>query len=175
MLEEAHGIALASGPFLSDTGVEESDLTDVLESERNGEERFDPKSVSDGRRLVLAEIVRRQGQDKFRQSLMKAYSNKCAMTGCDTSWVLEAAHVTPYRGSGTNSLQNGLLLRADVHTLFDLSLVSVSPSDRTIQISKALQSSIYWELQNRPLRQTTPAELQPSEAALALHFSQFKP
>src|ERR1700722_13744752 len=42
-------------------------------------------------------------------------------------WVLEAAHITPYMGASTNSLLNGLLLRADIHTLFNLGLISIDP------------------------------------------------
>ncbi|EAN8121017.1 HNH endonuclease, partial [Salmonella enterica] len=55
--------------------------------------------------------------------------------------VLEAAHIHPYLGEKTNVVSNGLLLRADVHTLFDLGLLWVNPADLRIGIAEALRHS----------------------------------
>ncbi|WP_210769191.1 HNH endonuclease [Occultella kanbiaonis] len=79
----------------------------------------------DRRERTLAEIAIRRGQGKFRDSLLAAYDRRCAVTGCTTVAVLEAAHISPYRGAHTNAVANGLLLRADIHTLFDLNLLTV--------------------------------------------------
>ena len=59
---------------------------------------FDPTDMVDGRKKVLAEVVCRQGQPKFRQALIDAYEGKCAVTGCDVEAVLEAAHIVSYSG-----------------------------------------------------------------------------
>lgn len=76
---------------------------EVRQSQRSVESKalavaFDPTSVADGRKKVLAEVARRQGQGKFRTALYEAYGGKCAISGCSTQVVLQAAHITPYRG-----------------------------------------------------------------------------
>ena len=81
---------------------------------------FDVENIEDARKIVTVSIVQRQGQSKFRQELLAAYNSRCAITGCDIEPALEAAHIIPYKGTETNCPQNGLLLRADIHTLFDL-------------------------------------------------------
>jgi hypothetical protein len=68
---------------------------------------FDPTGVIDSRQRVLAQIVRRRGQQEFRERLLAAYDGRCAITGCDAVEALEAAHIVPYRGVDTNSVQNG--------------------------------------------------------------------
>ena len=88
---------------------------------------FNPSEMEDQRAKSIAEIVRRRGQAKFRKTLLEAYNSKCVVTGCDAAEALEAAHITPYLGEETNHPQNGLLLRADIHSLFDLGLLSVDP------------------------------------------------
>ncbi|WP_200883691.1 HNH endonuclease [Archangium violaceum] len=52
-----------------------------------------------------------------------AYGGRCALTDCEEPRVLEAAHIFPYHGPQTNHVTNGLLLRADLHVLFDLGLL----------------------------------------------------
>lgn len=106
-------------------------------------------TTADMRQRILAEVVRRQGQGKFRQNLMQAYAGRCAMTGCDAPEVLEAAHILPYRGPHSNSVQNGLLLRADLHTLFDLGLAHVCPETWTVQIAPEVAGA-YRSFQGQP-------------------------
>lgn len=74
------------------------------------------------RHVANRAIAYRRGQSVFRRDLMYAYSSVCAVTGTTASDVLEAAHIYPYRGAHTNRVDNGLLLRADIHTLFDLNM-----------------------------------------------------
>ena len=70
-------------------------------------------------------VTLRQCQPAFRNALMDAYERRCAITGCTIDAVLEAAHISPYRGIKTNHVTNGLLLRADIHTMFDCGLIKV--------------------------------------------------
>ena len=86
---------------------------------------FDPANTKDERDRTLREIVQRRGQPKFRYDLIAAYGGKCAVTGCDVLQALEAAHISPYLGEQSNHVSNGLLLRADIHTLFDLNLFAI--------------------------------------------------
>jgi hypothetical protein len=129
---------------------------------------FDPTSIEDGRQKIAALIKRRQGQSAFRHALLSAYDRRCAVTGCDIEPLLEAAHIHPYRGPDTNSVQNGLLLRADVHTLFDLGLITVSPADEIV-VAPALAETDYAAFAGRPLRLPKASSDRPSELALAWH------
>lgn len=81
---------------------------------------FEIGTGADARERQIAEVVRRRGQARFRAALIKAYDGKCAITGCDAVEALEAAHISPHRGIHTDHVQNGLLLRADIHSLLDL-------------------------------------------------------
>ena len=73
-------------------------------------------------------IVIRRGQPRFRRMLLDAYGGRCAVTGTEIEGLLEAAHLSPYKGDHTDRVSNGLLLRADIHTLFDLHLLTVLPN-----------------------------------------------
>jgi len=106
-------------------------------------EAFDPASQEDARQRVLTSVVRRRGQSKFRAGLLRAYGGKCAITGCVVEAILEAAHVTPYLGPDTNALSNGILLRADLHTLWDLGLIAIEPISKTMWVSPSLVGSEY--------------------------------
>lgn len=66
---------------------------------------------------------RRPRQDAFRQALLLAYEGRCALTGCDAEPALEAAHVADWRSG--NDVGAGLLLRADLHKLFDAGLLVI--------------------------------------------------
>jgi hypothetical protein len=66
--------------------------------------------------------------------------------------VLEAAHIEPHAVGGRNSADNGLLLRADIHTLFDLGLLKVEPKSMLVQIHPNLHSTFYETLNGKKLR-----------------------
>lgn len=133
---------------------------------------FDPDGIKDARDRVYSSIVRRRGQSKFRNELIAAYGGKCAITGSDVLDVLEAAHVHPYRGAATNVTPNGLLLRADIHTLFDLYLISVDPETRTVCVAPKLAGTTYGELQGVTLRNPIGSQHVISQEALAWHWGQ---
>ena len=80
----------------------------------------------DTRQRVPASVVIRRGQRRFREALMAAYGRRCAITGTALPAILEAAHISPYHGDHTDTVENGLLLRADIHTLFDLYLMTLT-------------------------------------------------
>lgn len=113
----------------------------------------EPEDLNDARRRVLAEVVRRQGQGRFRDALRRAHGDRCAATGEAPSEVLEAAHVDPYLGPKSNHLDNGLLLRADIHTLFDLHLIAVSEKGRWM-VSPLLLDTAYGALSGKGLLQS---------------------
>lgn len=138
----------------------------VTEIETESSEPFDPKGQEDARARVLREVVRRRGQQKFRKSLIDAYGGRCAITGCSVIPLLEAAHITPYKGPETNSITNGLLLRADLHTLWDLGLIAADPKTRTVWVHPDISDPTYQALSGAPLNLPLHLAHWPSIAAL---------
>lgn len=142
----------------------------ALGSELDSEGEFDPFDETDAREKTLGAIVRRQGQAAFRQSMLKAYAGKCALTGCNVEQVLEAAHIRPYLGAHTNVATNGLLLRADIHTLFDLGLVRVCSETLQVHLSNMLNGSQYQAIAGRRIELPGDPAARPSKAAIRLHW-----
>ncbi|WP_261512735.1 HNH endonuclease [Chryseobacterium paludis] len=105
----------------------------------------------DEREITLRAIKLRRGQQDFRDKLLKRYNNTCIVTGCKITAILEAAHINPYRGEKDNHPENGLLLRADIHTLFDLNLIGVDPHTLTITVSNTLLNTEYEIFKNKKI------------------------
>jgi hypothetical protein len=138
-----------------------------VDDEDQAEPTFDPNELDDARRRVAREIAIRQGQPAFRARLVANY-RRCVVTGSNQVEVLEAAHIVPYSGPGSNHISNGLLLRADIHTLFDLGLLTIDESNMTVRLSARLAGSEYETLQGRPLW-LQDVKHTPSKEALRLH------
>jgi hypothetical protein len=133
---------------------------------------FNPENLTDARERTKRAIVQRQGQSKFRAELLKAYGGQCAITDCDAEAALEAAHIFPYLGVDTNHVKNGLLLRADIHTLFDLYLISIDPVTNKVVISSSLLNTCYKEINGKPLKYPKDYA-SPSPEAIAGHYKDF--
>lgn len=146
-------------------------LSAKIEQQFSTEGEFKPDDLSDARTRTLASIVRRRGQPQFRKQLLKAYQGRCAITACSLQQVLEAAHIHPYLGDATNVVSNGLLLRADVHTLFDLGLLWINPADLRIEISEVLRDSEYVSIEGRSLYIPENEAERPSRPALEFRFN----
>lgn len=156
-------------------GYNQNDLAE-LQNERQrieSEEYFNIENLEDGRQKITASIVRRQGQAEFRRKLLTAYNSRCPISGCDAEAAIEAAHIFPYQGTETNHIKNGLPLRADIHTLFDLYLVSVEPDSYEIVIAPDLIKTCYQELAGRKLSLPTDELALPSKDALKKHYKNF--
>ncbi len=119
-----------------------------------------------GRERVLASITARRGQRAFRQALLRAYGGRCAVTETSAEAVLEAAHIRPYDGPATNCTSNGLLLRADIHTLFDLDLLRIGPDGR-VTVDAILREATYRDLDGRTIRYPEQRGDRPDPTALA--------
>lgn len=72
-------------------------------------------------------IKSRLGQQGFRIAVLENYQHRCIVTRERTVPALEAAHIRPYSKEGRHELGNGLLLRSDIHKLFDAGYVTVAP------------------------------------------------
>ena len=130
---------------------------------------FDPHDLPDARERVAASIVRRRGQTAFRQKLLEAYGGCCAVTGCDVEDVLEACHIIPYKGPETNHPANGVLLRADLHVLFDLGLISFDSEAGRVVVSADLRGTHYESLEGTTFNVPSDPALRPSAEALSRH------
>lgn len=158
--DRAGGAPDADGPTAA-AAIDAVVLANALEAGS-----FDPTDVVDARERVLAAITRRRGQPAFRKALMAAYGGRCAITGCDVTEVLEAAHIHPYLGPDTNHVTNGILMRADIHTLFDLHLIAVEPNTLAVRIAPGLRGGEYESLHGVSLRLPPSDALRPSASAL---------
>lgn len=82
-------------------------------------------------RWKYAQTKARLDQARFRGIMLQEFNGKCALSGCGEQVALEACHVVPFAEEGVDEAQNGLLLRADLHRLFDDLLISVNPNTRS--------------------------------------------
>lgn len=80
----------------------------------------------------------RLGQGAFRVLVTDAYERRCAITGERTLPVLQAAHIVPYHVQQQHRIDNGLLLRADLHILYDQGLITVTP-DHVVEVSDKIR------------------------------------
>ena len=97
----------------------------------------------------------RLGQGIFRIAVMEAYSRACAVTGEHSLPALEASHIRPYAKKGPHEVRNGILLRADLHRLFDQGYVTIT-TDHRLEVSPRLKLDYqngrsYYPLQGSPL------------------------
>jgi hypothetical protein len=97
----------------------------------------------------------RRGQYRFRANLMKLYHGRCAITACPVDAVLEACHIWEHTSSGINQSENGLLLRSDIHCLFDAGLISIEPDSLAVCVSTTLMGTEYWSYHGKTLRERT--------------------
>lgn len=97
----------------------------------------------------------RLGQGAFRVEVTDAYSRRCAITGERTLPALEAGHIRPYSKAGPHDIRNGLLLRSDLHNLFDLGYLTVT-FDYRVEVSRRIREEFengrdYYALHGRTL------------------------
>ena len=152
------------GPLLS-LPAEEANQADA-----NDGEAYVPADI-DRRRPVERQIKERRGQQDFRNALRKRYGDCCLVTKCKVLDVLEAAHIKAYQGEGDNHPDNGLLLRSDIHTLFDLDLLGIEPDALRIELHPSVAGE-YGEFAGEKLG--CALENRPSRAALTLRYERFQ-
>lgn len=120
-------------------------------------------AVADKPRFGEEYLVKpRLGQGGFRIVVTDAYNRQCAMTGEKALPVLQASHIKPYAKSGPHDIQNGLLLRADLHILFDQGYLTVT-KDHNIEASNRMKDDFgngkdYLKLHGQQLN-TLPSNL----------------
>jgi HNH endonuclease len=84
------------------------------------------------RQYETTKRLSRPGQGKFRADLIAIYGGKCAVTGCQSFDAIDAAHIHEVGNDGDDVLENGILLRADIHRLFDANLLAIDPASGAV-------------------------------------------
>jgi putative restriction endonuclease len=115
----------------------------------------------------------RLGQGAFRIVITDNYGRRCAVTGERTLPALDAAHIRPYANEGQHEARNGLLLRRDIHSLFDLGYVTVTPRHQ-FEVSRRIRDEFengrdYYALHGKPIRTPDLEAQRPDPQALIWH------
>jgi putative restriction endonuclease len=130
--------------------------------------------IADGPRFGQPQMVLpRLGQGAFRVIVTDVYKRQCALTNSHILHILDAAHIRPYSAGGTHTPNNGLLLRQDIHTLFDRGYLTVSP-EHTVEVSRRLKEEFdngkeYYALHGQKILLPDTPAFRPSPEQLTWH------
>ena len=116
----------------------------------------------------------RQGQGSFRVRVLDAYHRQCAVSHEHSLPVLEAAHIVEWSDTHTNDVTNGILLRADIHKLFDAGYVTIDPDGYRFVVSKRLKEDYdngreYYQLHGSQILLPEDSTAWPGVTALKRH------
>lgn len=117
--------------------------------------------------------LQRERQDLFRARLLDAYGFRCAISDANVPEGLQPAHIEPYRGVCSQSTSNRLLLRADIHLLYDADLLSVAPESHVVRISERLRDSPYRRYDGKRIRMPHRVADRPDDELPERQFRQF--
>jgi hypothetical protein len=152
-------------------GADEGDLLrsffDRLRSEATD------ASLEFERMVMWAERATRPGQREFSERIRQLYQNRCAVTGCATTAALQAAHIRVQDGVDDNSTSNGILLRADIHLLFDALLITLSEDGSRLELSRRLSDPTY-DLLREAVVYMPDAASRPLRANILHHRDRFR-
>lgn len=145
----------------------------ILASESAMTGRVPPHAFAEDRYGKPTLVAPRLGQGTFRLWVTDAYERRCTITGERTLPVLEAAHIKPYSLSGPHAIDNGLLLRSDLHTLFDRGYITIA-SDGRVRVSRRIREEWangrdYYAFEGRELRQPVKPHIGPAVEYLEWH------
>ena len=156
-------------------------MIDLVETRRTFSDKF-----SEGRRefeglgsgvqvgySAPSEVRRRLGQNSFRMRIASAYAFECALSGTRVLPALEAAHIVPFSVSRSHAVDNGILMRRDIHSVFDSGYITFNP-DQTLRVSSQLKTVFnngneYRQLAGTKLRAPNEAAMSPNREFLSWH------
>jgi hypothetical protein len=155
-----------------DEGDGEVVLNALLEQARHSAALSEEAGKEIARQKKLAEQATRPDQKEFSATLRRNYQSSCAITHCVTAEALEAAHVRVQKDTDDNGPENGLLLRSDIHALFDRCLITLSEDGRRVEVSDALKDPGYSFLRGATVRRPSVGP-PPSEGNIRSHRERF--
>lgn len=124
--------------------------------------------------LVFRKVRERLGQTAFRRKLKAVYGTRCCITGCGVAEALEGAHIDPYLAPESDNIRNGLLLRRDIHSLFDSHLIAVEPDSLTVHLSSCVRNDVgYAHLSGITINLPGDSYHHPDSNALRRHWLKF--
>ena len=146
VIKEVEAGRLNSKYFLNEAIIDE--IISIVSYDKGKENHFIALTTELKLRAVSEEIVSkrirvansRPNQASFRRMLLDTPDPRCAITEVSMEAVLEAAHIKPYSYNGPDTISNGLLLRSDIHTLFDGGHLRISPEGK-VELSQQAKMS----------------------------------
>lgn len=135
---------------------------------------FDPAAPVDERLKKESVVAIREGAREFRKAIWGQWK-RCIVSDCSVAEALEAAHLHRYGGAHTNHLQNGIMLRADIHRLFDRHLISLcyEGPDLVVSVSQSLEGSEYQSFDQKRLFKDDLPERRPHPVVVQQHYDTF--
>jgi hypothetical protein len=137
------------------------------------DESFETTSASDARSSVMRSIARRRGNPRLRRRLIEAYGDACAISGSLALEVLEVAQIVDFAPHLEGRMQNSILLRSDLHTLFDLGFLGIDPETLCVRVSETISDPYYRQFDGRKLSQPSRSYDRPSKRLLAAKYKLF--
>lgn len=147
--------SIVQGKRYDSNSIEGAGLLEQVQNRVQGRDAFSSSFINQEPRVGETQAWYRLGQGSFRILVTEAYNRRCAVTGEKTLPVLDAAHIKPFSDGGQYSIQNGLLLRTDIHTLFDHGYLTIN-TDYTVEVSHYLKKDygngkIYYDYHGKQL------------------------
>jgi putative restriction endonuclease len=165
-----YDLAVGEGKRIWDACLQTAAEIGLQSSNEHELPQVDDKQPGYGR---LSLVRQRLGQGTFRVAVLDNYNRGCAVTDEHSLPALEAAHIKPYSENGPHSTANGILLRADIHNLFDTGYITVTPQFR-VEVSSRLKSEFenghtYYPLHGKEIRLPAHTADHPSKGLLEWH------
>lgn len=117
---------------------------------------YEPDSRDDDQAAIpmefaLKAIKARRGEKRLRNQLRQSYGDRCGISGPCPRDLLEVAYIVPFPQGNVHSLANSILMRSDLHTLWDLNLIGIDPDDLKVSVSEQLKGTGYEKLNGRTI------------------------
>jgi HNH endonuclease len=135
LLDELYAVQSAANGTTASIFTESSNTDAIIDAIRHS-----PLPSIIERQRTLTSVLARPGQSRFRETVFKAYSSRCFLTGDSMGEILEAAHIIPVTHGGADKADNGICLRVDIHRLFDSNNIRIKGTGE-LQFSDALRGS----------------------------------
>lgn len=163
-----------TGTFLLRGPMRHTQPAEIWEDSRNRSDPLESLLVAealDAKTLVA--VQQRRAQDVFRDSLMDAYAGRCCISRYEVPEALQAAHILAYSGRSSQIPENGLLLRADLHLLFDRHMFGIDPSTMVVKVSSKLTRTPYAGIDGVAVLSAADSARAPDPKRLAVHWAVF--